>query len=204
MQQTEVGLGNHVTSVNTHTTYAGSSPDGVTTEEVVVLGSTQEANDTQLHNQLVDHLLSLSLSDKTLLQVALDKDIKESTNTTEAHGSTVLVLNSSQVTEVGPLDSLASVGSGLAYIEAVVSTHALELLQGIDLICNLLTATYNLLSELVDIDTLVEALLLLNQVSSTIEGDTTVVTDDTTTTVGIGQTSDNVSVTSSLDIIIVS
>ena len=79
----------------------------------------------------------------------------------------------------------------------------LELLQGVDLVGNLLAATNNLFCELVDVDTLVEALLLLNQVSSTIEGDTTIVTNDTATTISIGQTCDDVCMTGSLDIIVV-
>ena len=49
-----------------------------------------------------------------------------------------------------------------------------------------------------------ETLLFLDQISSTIKSDTTIVTDDTPTSIRIRQTSDNVSMTSSLDVIIVS
>ena len=203
MEQTVVGLCNHATAVNAHTAYAGSCPDGVAGEQVVVLGSTQEAHDTEFHHHLVDHLLSLLLGDDTVLEVALDVDVKECRDTADRHGSTVLVLNGTQITEVGPLDSLASVGGGLCNVETVRSTHLLELLQGVDLVSNLLAATNYLLGELLDVNALVETLLLLNQVCCTIEGDTAVVTDDTATAIGIGQTGDDVRVTGSLDVIVV-
>ena len=203
MEQTVVSLCYHATAIDTHTTDACGSPDGVAREKVVILGSTQEAYDTELHNHLVDHLLCLLLGDNTVLEVALDVDIQESRDTTDRHSCTVLVLNGTEVTEVGPLDSLTSVGSGLGYVETVRSTHLLELLQCIDLVGDFLTATYDLLGELLDVDTLVETLLLLDKVCCTIESYTTIVTDDTATTISVGQTCDDVSVTCSLDIIVV-
>ena len=203
MEETIVGLCNHRTSVNTHTTDRSSSPNRVAREEVVVFWSTEETNDAQLHDHLVDKFLCLFLSNHAVLQVTLEVDVEECTNTSQRHGSTVLVLYSTKIAEVCPLNSLACVLSRTSHVKSVGSTHTLKLLESLDLLRNLLTMTYNLLGELLYVDTLEVALLLLDKVGSTVESNTTIVADDTATTVSVRQTGNDVSMASSLDIIVV-
>ena len=59
------------------------------------------------------------------------------------------------------------------------------------------------LSKLLDVDTLEVALLLLDKVCCTVKSYTTVVADDTATTVCVGQTSDDMSMACSLNIIVI-
>ena len=203
MEQTVVRLGDHVAAIDAHTAHRSRSPNGVAGEEVVILGSTQEAHDAQLHDHLVDELLSLLLGEGTVLEVTLDVDVEEGADTSDGHGGTILILDGTQIAEVRPLDSLACVLCRTCHIETISGTHALELLECIDLVGNLLAAAYDFLGEFLDVDTLVEALLLLDEVGGSVECDTAVVADDASTSVSIGQTRDDVCVTSGLDVIVV-
>ena len=63
---------------------------------------------------------------------------------------------------------------------------------------------HDLLSELLDVDALEIALLLLDEVGGAIEGNTAVVADDAAAAVSIGQTSDDVCVAGGLDVVVVS
>ena len=204
MEETVVGLCNHRTTINTHTSNRSGSPDRVAREQIVVLRCTEEAYDAQLHNHLVDKLLSLLLCECAVLKVALNVDIQECADTTERHGSTVLVLNRTEIAEVGPLHCLTSVCRRLGNVETVCSTHAFKLLQSLDLLRNLLAMAYDFLCKLLNIDTFEITLLLLNKVCCTIKSYTTIVTDDTSTTISVGQTGDDMSMARSLDVIIVS
>ena len=203
VEETVVGLGDHVTAVYAHATDGGSGPDGVSAEEVVVFGCAQEPHDTQFHNHLVDHLLCLLFGDEALLQVALDVDVEEGTHTSQRHGCTVLVLHGTQVAEVGPLDGFAGIGGRTGDIEAVGGTHAFKLLQGLNLLGDFLAAAHDFLGEFLYVDTLVVALLLFNQVGGAIEGDAPVVTDDAAAAVCIRKSGDDMCMACSLDVIII-
>ena len=80
-------------------------------EELVVRRDTGELNHTELHDQVVDELLSLILGKSALVQVAQDIDVEECRDTAYRHRSTILSLHSSEVTEVQPLNSLPALGS---------------------------------------------------------------------------------------------
>ena len=141
---------------------------------------------------MVDELLSLILGKSTLVQIALDIDIEECRDTAYRHRSTILSLHSSEVTEVQPLNSLTSVLSWLADIVAIQLSHLLQALERLDLHSNLFTKTDNVVDHLTVAHVSEVVLLLLDEEVDTIEGYTTVVTHDTSTTVSIRKTRKNV------------
>ena len=140
---------------------------------------------------MVDELLSLILGKSTLVQVALDINIEECRDTTYRHRSTILSLHCSEVTEVQPLNSLASVLSWLADIVAIQLSHLLQALESLDLHRNLFTKTDYIVNHLTVTHISEVVLLLLNKEIDTIESYTAVVTYDTSTTVCIRQTSED-------------
>ena len=94
MQDTIIVLSNHGTSVYAKTSDSQSSPYRVTREQLVVRLNTSELNHTQLHYEVVNDLLSLSLVDNAILKVSLHININESGYTSDGHCSTVLSLDS--------------------------------------------------------------------------------------------------------------
>ena len=141
---------------------------------------------------MVDELLSLILGKSTLVQVALDIDIEEGRDTAYRHRSTILSLHSSEVTEVQPLNSLASVLSWLRDVVTIQLSHLLQALERLDLHSNLFTETDYFVNHLTVAHVSEVVLLLLDEEVDTIEGHTTVVTYDTSTTVSIRKTGKNV------------
>ena len=198
MQETVIILSYHMTAVTTKSTNFKSSPYRVTREEVVVRLDTSELNHTKLHYKVIDQLLSLRLSKSTLLEISLDVDIKECRYTTNGHSSTVLRLDSSQVTEVQPLNSFLSVASWLRDVIAVSCSHRLHLLQSLDLFSNFLTKTDNIICHLTVTNVCLIVFLLLDEVINTVQSYTTVIADDTSTTVCIRKTSQDLIMTSNL------
>ena len=81
-------------------------PDGVAGEQLVVRRESRECCHTELHNHVVDKLLSLLLCQDALLHISLDIDVKECGNTSHAHCSSVLCLDRCTVSEVPPLNRL--------------------------------------------------------------------------------------------------
>ena len=110
VQEAEAVFGDQGTAVNAHTTDGFSCPNRVAGEQFIIFRSTQEANHTQFHDQVVNHFLSVLFSDFACFQVTFDVSIQEGGYATEGHCCTVLRLNRGQVAEVGPLDSFLRVG----------------------------------------------------------------------------------------------
>ena len=88
-------------------------PGRVPAEEGVVGGGAQEADDAQLHDEVVDQLLDLRLGVKPRLQVALTVDVEEGGDPAEAHRRPVLLLRGGEEGEVEPLDRLLGVSCRL-------------------------------------------------------------------------------------------
>ena len=204
VQEAEAVFGNQSTAINAHTCDRFSRPDWVTGEQFIILRGTQEANHTQLHDQVVNHFLSVLLSDFACFQVTFDVDIQEAGSTTEGHCRAVLGFNRSQVAEVSPLDSFLSVGSRTRDVVAVFSSHLFDLTQRTVLFRDFFTQT----DSRFQVHTVFQVRLeggelsefVFHQVVDTVNGDTTVVTDDTTTAVGVWQTGQNTGFTAAQDV----
>mmetsp|Transcript_13517 Transcript_13517/g.23991 ORF Transcript_13517/g.23991 Transcript_13517/m.23991 type:complete len:476 (-) Transcript_13517:491-1918(-) len=166
-------------------------PGGVAGKEVVVVGGAQVLHDAQLHYEVVNHLLRLLLRDPPLRQVLLEVNVQEGVHAAHAHGRTVLLLHRSQVAEVQPLHRLLSRLGGAANVAAIGGSHLLEILQSAHLVRHLLAQLDRLLVHH-RLQVHVQVVLLVgHQRVGAIERHATVVTDDTTTTVAVGQTGED-------------
>ena len=141
---------------------------------------------------MVYQLLYVGLRQHTLVQVALEVDVEEGRDTAHGHGGTVLRLHCAEVAEVEPLHGLACILCGLADVEAIELCHLLQTLQRLDLLRDLLAQADYLVDHLAVAHGSQVVLLLLDQVVDTIESHTAVVTHDTATAIGVGQTREDV------------
>ena len=138
MQEAVAVLRDHAAAVHADAAHFQSCPDGVAGEQLVVAGDAGELDHTELHDHVVDKLLSLALGQDTLVQIALDVDVEEGGDAAHAHGGAVLGLDGGQIAEVEPLAGLFCVLCGLGDVVAVGLGHLLHALQGADLACDLL------------------------------------------------------------------
>ena len=204
VQETEAVLGNQGTTVQTHTGQGFGCPDWVAREQGIVFWSTQETYHTQFHNEMVNHFLRFLFSDQTGLQVTLNEDVQESRGTTQRHCRAVLRLNCSQVAEVSPLNRFFSVLSRTGDVETVLSSHLFDLAQSAVLFCDFFTQLDGHFQIFAVFQTRLQGTelceLVRHQEVDTVQRDTTVVTDDTATAVGIRQTSQNARLTATQDV----
>ena len=204
VQETEAVFGYQSTAVNAHTADGFSCPNRVTGEQFIIFWSTQETNHTQFHDQVVNHFLSVLLGDFTGFQVTFDEDVQEAGGTTEGHCRAVLRFNGSQVTKVGPLDSFLSGGSRTRDIAAIFSRHFFDLTQRTVLLRDFFTQTdgcfqiFTAFQFVLQRDEL--SVFVFHQEVDTVQRNATVVTDDTTTTIGIRQTGQNARFTAVQDV----
>ena len=126
------------------------------------------------------------------LRSALSVDVDEGGGAADGHGSAVLVLHGSQVGEVHPLDGLLGVGGRTGDVEAVQLAELDELLEGADLLGQLLAIADGLLGHDGGRGSLL-GLLVGDQGVDAVEGDAAVVADDAAAAVAVGQTGDDVS-----------
>ena len=143
---------------------------------------------------MVNNLLNLGLSEGATSKITLCIDIQEGGVTTNGHGSTILLFNSSKIAQVEPLNSLFEVLSRTAQIKAINLTKLLELLKSTNLLGKLLAVTNGLLVH--DRAGAIFLICLIGDKSvNTVESHTTIVADDATAAICIRQTGDDVGVT---------
>ena len=109
MQEAEIISGHHVTAVHAKARNLQGCPDRITGEQLVVGRDSRKLDHTELHDQMVDQLLSLLLGDLSGSKVSADIDIQEGGNAADGHCRPVLGLDCSQVSEIEPLDSLMGI-----------------------------------------------------------------------------------------------
>ena len=192
VQETVACLCYKRTTVYASTTERLGYPNRVAREKVVIFRCAEETHDSEFDDELVYKFLSLSLGESALLDVALDEDIEERRDTAERHCCAVLILNRAKISEVDELNGLASILRRASYVEAVVGTHLHEILQGSNLLRCLLALLDALLCHFLNVETIKVTFALIYQIINSVESNTTIVADDSATTVGIRKTSDNV------------
>ena len=206
VEQTERGLGDQGAAVVAEARIGPSRPVRIAGEDRIIVLGTQEAHDTQLHDQVVDDLLSVDLGNLAGLQIALEVYIEEGGYAAERHCGAVLALDGGEVTHVGPLHGLLGGLCRAAQVEAILLAEVDQLLQGLDLFVVLFTEANPVLDlrlgEIVAIrHGILVALLELDQGVHAIQGHAAVIADDTATAVGIRQTGEDLVVTSDLDLL---
>ena len=195
MEETVIVLCYHVASIHSDTCHLKRSPYRVSGEQLVVRRDSREFYHTELHNHVVDKLLSLLLCQDALLHISLDIDVKECGNTSHAHCSSVLCLDRCKVSEVQPLNSLFCVCSRFGDIVAVSLCHLFHSVECTDLICDLFTETEVCSLHSVSLVLDEVRLLLLDQVVDSVESYTAVVAYDTSSSVCVRKTCDDLVVT---------
>ena len=190
MQITEAHLGYHVTAVNTNACQRFGYPYRVACEDLVVLGSTREFDQTQLHDEVVNKLLDLLLGKGTCGKVSLCIAVKEGGSTAKAHCRTVLLLHRTQISEVNRLDCFLHIGGGLGNIAAIGCSHFLHHLKSNHLLGELLAKADHIVCHNASGGILLR-LLILNQIVDTIQGNTSVVADDTSAAVSVRKSRDD-------------
>ena len=145
---------------------------------------------------MVDDLLSFLLCKCSILKISVNIDIKECRDTSYGHSCTILCLDCCKVSEVQPLSCFVSILSRLRNIESVCCSHLFHLFQSFDLICKLFTKTEILTLHAVSCVTLEVILFSLDQEIDTVQCNTTVVTYDTSTSVCIRKSCDDLVMTS--------
>ena len=195
VQETVVTLRNHGSAILAHTADLEGSPNRVTGEELVVGRDTCELHHTKLHNEVIDELLCFLLGEGAFLEVTLDVDIEEGGHTTNGHRCTVLGLDRCEVTEVEPLNSFLRVLRRSGNVITVALCHLLHLLEGTNLIGDLLSLTDDVIGHGAVTGVGIICHLLLDQEIDTVESNSSVVADDTATAVGIWKTGEDLVMT---------
>ncbi|MNI86535.1 hypothetical protein D3C73_1436390 [compost metagenome] len=77
VQETEAVFRYTCLTIYRHTADGLSHPCWVSTEQFVIVRRTQEFHDPQLHNKMVNQLLSLFFRQNTFLQITFNVDIQE-------------------------------------------------------------------------------------------------------------------------------
>ena len=187
LEEAERGLGNLNAAVVEASADCLGHPRGIAREDVVVRLHAQMANHAELDYELVDKLLRERLVDVVVSQIVLYIYIEERRYVTQRHGGSVLLLHGGQISHVYPLHGLLSRIGGTTEIEAVILAHNLHILQGLDLLGHLLAQTDAVLGH--GPRQRAKILLLgLDQTIGAIEGQTTIVADDTAAGIVVGQT----------------
>ena len=192
MQEAEIVLRHQRTAVQAGAAHGEGRPHGVAGEELLIALDAGELDHAELHDHVVDQLLGLLLGDEAALQVALDVDVQEGGDAADGHGGAILRLDGGQVAEVHPLEGFLGVGGGLGNVKAVLFRHHLHILQGIDLLGDLLALADDLVGH--DAGAAVgEVLLLLgDQHVDAVQGHAAVVAHDAAAAVGVRQAGDDV------------
>ncbi len=198
MQETIAHLGNHVTAVETDTADGLCDPCRVAREKLVVSRCSKEADDTELHDEVVNNFLDLGLSHRAVLQFLFRVDIEEGGNTSERHRCAVLLFNNAEVAEVQPLNGLSEVSRSTRNIEAVALRHLRQFVQALDLLGDLFSLLDRFHVHNVRQDLVLRLSLLGDQERSTVKRDTAVVADDTSAAVSIRKTGQDTAVTCAL------
>ncbi len=194
MQEAVAVLGDHAAAIHADAAHFQGRPHGVAGEQLVVAGDAGKLDHAELHDHVVDQLLSLALGQGAVVQIALDVDVQEGGNAAHAHGSAVLGLDGGQVAEVQPLAGFLGVLGGLGNVVAVGLGHLLHALQGVDLAGDLLPQADHVIGHGAVTAVGKVLLLELDQGINAVQGHAAVVAHDAAAAIGVRQTGDDVGV----------
>ena len=191
VKETVTHLCNHRSAIKTHTADWFCNPSRVAWEEFIVFRSSEEADNSELHNELVNKFLDFLFRILTACKVLFCVDIEECWDSADTHCSTVLFLDGWEVAEVSPLNSFLNVSSRLWDVNAVFKSHFLEFAEGFNLFGNFFSCSD--CGAVHDIENKLRfcIFLLFDEKVNTIEGYTSVVADNSASAVSVRKTCDN-------------
>ncbi|CCZ35846.1 uncharacterized protein BN747_01032 [Firmicutes bacterium CAG:646] len=190
MQITERHLCYHRTSVDTHTSDRLRYPGRISGEQRIVFRCSCKFYQTQLHNEVIDKLLNLFLCKGSVLQVTLCINIQESRSTSQRHRCSVLLLDCCQISKIQPLNRFLYVRCRFGNIKSVNLSQLFQFFQSLDLLRQLfsLTGYIRIHNNSCAVFLL---LLVLDQTIHSVQRYSSVIADDTSATISIRQTSDD-------------
>ena len=137
---------------------------------------------------MINEFLSFRLCKSTILKISFNIDIKECGNTSNTHCSTVLCLDSCQISKIQPLECFSCIFSRLGNIITVCLSHCFHAFQCTNLICDFLTKLEVVTSHTLAVTCCEVFLFSFDQSIDTIQSYTSVVTYDTSTAICVRKT----------------
>ena len=119
-------LGHQCSAVQIHAAHAFGRPVGVTTEQRIIIGGAQEADDAELLHQLIQESLRAAFVENPALQIAFDIDVQECRDAANRHRSAVGFLDGAEIGEISPLKRVMCVRGRLRYVTIVKLCHRSE------------------------------------------------------------------------------
>ena len=191
MQVTEWHLSYHCTTIDTHTTDRLCYPCRITWEQCIILRCSGKFNQTKLHNEVINKFLNLFLCECAILQISFCININKCRSSSQWHCCTILLLNSSKVTEIQPLDCFFYIRSRLGNVVSIDITQLFQLFQCFNLLWKLFSLSGNI--RIHDHSgTIFLSLLILDQTIHSVQSYSSVIANDSSTSVSIRKTGNNV------------
>ena len=144
---------------------------------------------------MVNELLSFFLCKSSVLKISFNIDIKECGDTSNTHCSTVLSLDRCKISEVQPLECFSCIFSRLGNIISVSFSHNFHAFECADLVCDLLTKLEVITSHTLTVACCEVFLFSFDQSVDTVQCYSSVVTNDTSTSVSVRKTCQDLVVT---------
>ena len=195
MQETEIVLGYHGTSVYADSANFQRCPYRVTGEQLIVGRDSCEFYHTKLHYEMIDQLLCLFLSDGSIFQISLNINIKESGYTANTHSCSVLGLYSCQISKIQPLNCFFCSFCRFGNIVSIDFSHLLHLSKCLILSADLFSLTDHIIGH-GSISAVCKVFrLLLHQKINSVQSHTAIITYNTASSISIRKSGDNLVVT---------
>ena len=151
-------------------------------------------------HKVVEDLLGLLLGEDAGLQVPLKVDVQEGGHPAQAHGGAVLLLDGGKIPKVQPLNGLPGVFGWAGNVIAVHLGHGFHVLQGLDLVVELLRRPDGGRAHHAVAQGDLIGLLLLNQPVDAVQGHPAVISDNPPPAVGVGQAGNQSHMAGGLDL----
>ena len=185
MKETIIVLRYHGTAVHSNAGNLQCCPYRISGKQLIVGLDSCKLHHTELHGDMVDQLLCLGLCKRSFLQITIDVNIKEGGNSAHAHCSAVLSLDCCKIAEVQPLNRFLRIACRCGNVIAVSLCHLLHSLQSTDLLGDFLALTDDVVGHCAIAAVLLILLLPRDQLINTVQSNSAVIADDSSSSVGI-------------------
>src|SRR5574344_1018884 len=187
MEKTVVIPSYHAAAVLSQSANLESCPHRVAAKQLIIGRNACKLHHAEFHHKVINQFLSLRFGKSAFLKVTLNVNIQECGHTAHRHSCPVLSLDSSQITKVQPLHSLLRIFCRLGNIESIKARHFLHPLQRLYLHGYFLAQTNHIVYHALVAKRIKVVLFLLNEKIYSVEGYTTVISHNTATAIGVGE-----------------
>ena len=145
-----------------------SNPSWITTKNLIISSRSQMSYQSKLHHKMINHFLSIRFSNFPCLKIFFNINIKEWRNISKRHRSTILLLYTSKIRKICPLNSLLSCFCRSCNIKTISLSHLHNIFQSSDLHWYFLSKSHLSISH-ISRDSLKVSFFLLYQSISSIQ-----------------------------------